>query len=63
MNDEEFKRYGSIFPPINLSKLVLDVLAAVERLHEYEKIHGPVSKRGPKVGTKRAKKKGRKPNE
>lgn len=57
MNDEEFKRYGSIFMPINLSKLAVEVMAAVERLKEYERIHGPVSKRGPKSGSKSRKNK------
>ena len=57
MNDEEFKHYGSIFMPINLSKLAVEVMAAVERLKEYERIHGPVSKRGPKSGSKSRKKK------
>ena len=53
MSDEDNRplRYYSMPAPINLSKLAMEVVATVEKLKEYERIHGPIGKRGPKTGS------------
>ena len=46
-----------MLPLINLSDLTVRVMKAIEEMREHERIHGPISQRGPKKGEKRLTKK------
>lgn len=57
-DEQGLMRHYALPAPINLSKLAMEVVAAVEKLKEYERIHGPISKKGPKVGKGRLTRRG-----
>jgi len=58
MSQEDEPITRSVFPPIPLSRLAMDLMAAIEKMHEYERIHGPISQRGPKTGKGRLTRRG-----